>query len=392
MEKKDIVVIFLASILLLFMLVLIPKHNLKKQVDNENNIFTTIKDISKNESIGYIKINDKRLSNGITNLVYKSPKTGKIISYFIDSETGKIVDFKSIFKEKFYKEYFVKEEELLKLKYPKFIADDIISSKTVKREYIVDDNQITVYYYNILSKYNLKEDIYLIINNNELSKYLNYDFVLDEEYTNEDGNNIDLSKKYIAFTFDDGPNKNNTQDIVDALNDNKMSATFFMVGNLMEKYPHIVNYVYENNMEIGSHSYAHSNLKRQKEKTIEKEMKIVGNLHKDITDTKVPLFRPPYGSLPKDVVEKYKYSYILWSVDTNDWRYKDSVYISDYIINNVNDGDIVLMHDLFKTTKDAVIDVLPKLYLEGYRVVSVSKLAEIKNVKLEANKTYRSMK
>jgi peptidoglycan/xylan/chitin deacetylase (PgdA/CDA1 family) len=81
---------------------------------------------------------------------------------------------------------------------------------------------------------------------------------------------------------------------------------------------------------------------------------------------------------------------ILWSVDTLDWKTRDSESVYNEIINNVKDGDIVLMHSLYKSTAEAVEKVLPELYKEGYQIVSVSKLFELKDKTLEIGKSYTS--
>ena len=83
---------------------------------------------------------------------------------------------------------------------------------------------------------------------------------------------------------------------------------------------------------------------------------------------------------------------ILWSLDTKDWLYKDDDRIYSYIINNIKDGDIVLMHDIHETTLEAVKRVLPILKKMGYKVTTVSELASLKGYTLENGKVYNSFK
>ena len=145
-------------------------------------------------------------------------------------------------------------------------------------------------------------------------------------------------------------------------------------------------------MEIGSHSWAHKNLKKQKIDDIATEMEQTDNIYKSITGDTLKLMRPPYGAINEKVRDSFNYSFILWNVDTNDWKYKDENHLYDFVINNVSDGDIVLMHDLQYSTKVGIEKILPELYVRGYRVVTVSELANIKGKTLEVNKTYKSMK
>lgn len=339
----------------------------------------------------YTKFYEYNLTENIKNVAYKSNDGNSIKSYLIDKDSGKIVDFKTVLKSESIEEFYEKEKELLYYKYPKFIVDGIFNS-SFARNFIFYENKLIIYYNNVVTSPMYNDIIYLTINYNEIYNFLNFDYELDKEYQNESGYDYDSTKIYLAFSFDDGPNINNTKDIVNALEDNKMKATFFMVGNLMNNNPDLVQYVYNHNMEIGSHSYKHSNINKQKDANIDEEIALSNSIYNSITGDNFKLFRPPYGSINNKFKEKYDYSYVLWSVDTNDWRYKDSDYVYNYLLNNINSGDIVLMHDLFTTTKDAVLRVLPELYVRGYRVVSVSDLANIKGVTLLPHETYRSIK
>ena len=80
----------------------------------------------------------------------------------------------------------------------------------------------------------------------------------------------------------------------------------------------------------------------------------------------------------------------MWNVDPLDWKYKDAQKIFDNVINNVKDGSIILLHDAYKTSVEALRLILPKLYTMGYQVTTVSDLAAKKGVTLENNKVYYS--
>ena len=393
MKKKfDSLVIIAISFFILLILTLIPSFNKTKTLDAEHKFYRNFHTITTSISKGYKLESNTKLSNNIINLVYKNNDTNDYVTYFIDSSTGNVVSYKSLIKPKFLDEFNKVEEKLLKEKYPLFIVNGIYQDQTIR--YVeVKDNELVIHYSNVITNPLYREPIYLIINNNEVSKYLNYDFELDKEYKNESAFDFDPTKKYIAFSFDDGPSTVNTKDIVDFLNNNKMHATFFMLGNLMDRYPDLVKYVNDNGMEIGSHTYSHSNLKRLKEDKLNEEIYNTDGVYNSIVpDKTITLLRPPYGAINDKIKDNYNYSFILWSVDTLDWKYKDSDYLFNYVINNVNDGDIVLMHDIHLTTKQAVENILPELYVRGYRVVSVSELAKIKNIELSPNTIYRSIK
>ena len=388
MKRYSPLIIISSALFIVLILLLIPSTNYSKETKINNNLYDSFKSIAINMNSEYSLVNEVKLSNKITHLVYKSDATGEYKTYFINNKTGYLVNYYALIKHGYEEEFDKVEAELLQLKYPDFIVNGIYNSGT-EREIEVFPNCLVIHYNNVITSPKYNDEIFLVINNHDISKYLSYEFTLDEEYERESAYTYDPTKKYIAFTFDDGPSQANTLDIVNYLKANKASATFFMLGKLMNNNPSIVNYVKDNGMEIGSHTYSHQNLKRLKATKLDEEVKNTEDVYLSITGDTLSLLRPPYGSINDSIKEKYNYSYILWSVDTLDWKYKDKDYLYDYVINNVNDGDIVLMHDIHQTTKEAVELILPELYVRGYRVVSVSELAKIKNVELEEHKGYR---
>lgn len=391
MKDKSLLVLVLSSLAAVLLLLVVPDKSQREEIKYQGSLYSSFKKITTTTGGVYKLASEKRYENSTLNLLYYNKETDDYLSFFIDQTSGKITSFDNMLKEEFKNDFYNTENRLLLLKYPKFIVNGIMSDN-VKKTYRILDNEIIVYYKNVLTNPEVNEKFYLKINNNEVSKYLNYEHKLDREYHNEDGLEYDPSKKYIAFTFDDGPSKNNTKDIVNYLKDNKAHATFFMLGNSMANNPDIVNYVLEHGNEIGSHTYSHKNLKRISLDEVESEMRLTQEAYNSITNKDIKLLRPPYGAINEKIKETFSYPYILWSVDTLDWRYKNSDYLYNYVINNVNDGDIVLMHDIHDSTKVALEKILPELYAKGYRVVSVSELAKLKGISLEPNKSYRSIK
>ena len=390
-EKYNSLIVSIVSLLILIILLIIPKINEGKKVGVKDRFNNNLKTIRSSMSKGFKLESSNYLSNGIINYVYKNDKNGNCVTFFIDNNTGDVVSYRRIIKSKFNKDFDEVEQRLLNEKYPKFIVD-AINQNNVTKYLEVKDNEIIIHYSNVVSTPYYSEPIYLIINNNEVSKYLNYSFSLDETYKNESAYEYDPTKQYIAFSFDDGPSRKNTFDIVNYLENNKSHATFFMLGSFMNPNPDIVKYVKEHGMEIGSHTYSHTNLKKLKANKLDEEVYKTNEVYNSITGENLKLLRPPYGSMNDKIKDSYSYSFILWSVDTLDWKYKDSDYLYDYVINNVTDGDIVLMHDIHETTKIGVEKILPELYVRGYRVVSVSELARIKGIELTPNTKYRSLK
>ena len=201
-----------------------------------------------------------------------------------------------------------------------------------------------------------------------------------------------VGKKKVALTFDDGPHNVYTKRIVDELNKYGFHATFFVVGNRVDgvKYNGSsgLRYAAENGNEIGIHGYTHTAYYNKcSDEVYADELKNTEKAIKNVLDdAKVRLMRPVGGHITAERVEQSKYSVILWNVDPEDWKYKYSSgeseaearekveTIVNNVMSNVSDGSIVLMHDIYESTCDAVAIILERLAAEDYEVVTVSEL------------------
>ena len=345
-------------------------------------------------------IEDIKASN--TNLIYESvnipefkslafSEEDKIKSYLIDTVTGAELSIKDIIKEDKYEEFLAKEEELLRLKYPEFIVNGIINGDGNK-VYVVKENVLVVYYYDYVYDYEYLDLVSLTINYNEVYDYLDFTYQLDAEYQNENGYNYSVDKKVVAITFDDGPSSKYNAKFLDALARNKAHATFFMVGTMMQSCQKCVLDTYNSGNEIGSHTWNHINIKNNSIDTVNASLKQVDDLFYKITNDHIKYIRPPYGSYSKTNLQNINIPLILWNMDTEDWRYKDVDRIVNYVMENVSDGSIILMHELYETSLQALEIILPKLYAAGYQVVSVGELANLQGRTIDAHKAYSAIK
>ena len=199
-------------------------------------------------------------------------------------------------------------------------------------------------------------------------------------------------KKLLAFTFDDGPNYETTQYLLEELDKRDAKVSFFMVGERVIKQPELVKEIYEKGHTIGSHSYSHKNLLKLNDDELKKEISYTNEIIKKITNEDVKYLRPPYGSYNNDILNKIDMTFILWNVDTLDWQKKDSQKIANYIIENVKDGDIILLHDLYKTSIDGLLKALDELKKEGYAFVSIDEMIKLKNIDIKTHTAYRYLK
>lgn len=317
------------------------------------------------------------LSDGVVS-IYLNCGTPQNIIY--DYHNKKELPFSSLTKNM--DTFTEKVIYLLKLKYPKFIVDEINIQNGI---FHIKSNEIIAFYETeSFGRAQIK------INNNEIKDLMKYDMLYDETYENEIYT-LDKNKKAIAFTFDDGPS-NYDKEIIDILVDGHAKATFFMVGNRVNNFSSSILKMVENDMELGNHTYDHKSLTGLSDANILKEINDTNALIKNISGQDVKLFRPSFGATNRRVSLASGMPSILWSVDTLDWKTRNADKVLEHILNDSEDGSIVLMHSLYPSTVEAVRRSLPELYKRGFQVVSVGELFELKNKEIEIGKSYRYVK
>ncbi|CCY28118.1 putative uncharacterized protein [Acholeplasma sp. CAG:878] len=193
--------------------------------------------------------------------------------------------------------------------------------------------------------------------------------------------NLDLNKKTVAITFDDGPSKYTNQ-ILELLKENNANATFFVLGNKVKDYSDTIRKSISLGNEIGNHSYNHKWLTSLSLDELNLQISKTNALIKEISGYECNLFRPTYGSVNKKIRENVDMNIVLWSVDSNDWKIKNSKTIASKVLSKVDDGDIILFHDTYERTYKALQIIVPTLISEGYQIVTVS---ELEKIKLERN-------
>ena len=197
------------------------------------------------------------------------------------------------------------------------------------------------------------------------------------------------SSGLVALTFDDGPGSF-TGRLLDCREKYNVKATFFMVGREIESFPEEVARMEKLGCELGNHSYDHTDLTTLNADQIRKQIEKTDSLISSAAGHPATLIRPPYGNINKTVRKTLGVPMILWSIDTLDWESQDPKQIVPLALSEVTDGSIILMHDIFSTSVDAVEKLIPKLIKKGYKLVTVSELAAARGVTLEAGTAYGS--
>ncbi len=186
--------------------------------------------------------------------------------------------------------------------------------------------------------------------------------------------------RYLALTFDDGPSGKTTAQLLDGLKSRGVRATFFLCGYRMELFGDLVERMAEEGHELATHGYTHAYMNSMDEAAVLGELLDTAGLISELTGVQTRIFRPP-GGLYSEVVlsaaEQAGQAIVLWSLDPYDWRDKDVATITRRIVQQAQSGDVVLLHDLYRTSVDAALRVIDTLTAQGWEFVTVSELAAL---------------
>lgn len=203
-------------------------------------------------------------------------------------------------------------------------------------------------------------------------------------YFNSDGSyNPDMRRPMVALTFDDGPGEY-TDSLLACLEENNAHATFFMVGSNVGSYPDTVKKMLEIGCELGSHSWSHPDLLSISLEEVSEQFTKTDNALIEACGQAATVARAPYGSSDQSVYDTVQKPFFMWSLDSLDWSYRDVQKDYDAVMGgDLTDGSIILMHDIHKESVEAALRIIPDLVEKGYKLVTVSELAEAKDVELQ---------
>ena len=202
---------------------------------------------------------------------------------------------------------------------------------------------------------------------------------------------ISPDKPVVALTFDDGPSRY-TDPILDLLERHGARATFCVIGNLVEARRDTVARAFDLGCEIVGHSWAHRDLTKLTAEQILTELLDTNLVISSITGTAPKFHRPPYGAVSKKLTNASReadMAMLFWSVDPQDWRTQDADTVAANILEHVKDGSVIICHDLYASTVEAMERVIPELISQGYQFVTVSELFAFSDEEVEAGAVYR---
>ena len=211
--------------------------------------------------------------------------------------------------------------------------------------------------------------------------------VKEEEPKEEPERVLDPNKPMIALTFDDGPSKY-TDELLDTLELYDVKATFFLLGSRIDDYSETIQKMKDIGCEIANHTFHHYDLTELTQQEVEGEVEWTNQHLANVLGHGTELVRPPYGATTDEIQNNIQYPLVMWSVDTTDWQSKDASAVANHVLNVAKEGDIVLMHDIYESTVEAVKIMIPILQERGYQIVTVSEMAKTRGVTLENGQKY----
>ena len=193
---------------------------------------------------------------------------------------------------------------------------------------------------------------------------------------------LDTSKPMVALTFDDGPGYNKSSDkILDVLEKYGARATFFMVGKNVKDHPENIKRKLELGCELGNHTWNHDHYGKN---VTADDIKKCSKAIYDACGQYPTAFRSPGGNttstIRKECIAENMPLY-YWSLDTKDWKNRDADRVYNAVMKNVEDGDIILMHEIYDSTAKAVEKMVPELIKQGYQLVTCEELVAAKSGK-----------
>ena len=192
------------------------------------------------------------------------------------------------------------------------------------------------------------------------------------------GAEIPAGEKYVALTFDDGPRRGTTERLLDGLKERGAKATFFLIGRQVEDNAGLVTRMAEEGHQIGNHTWSHQRL----------DGVLPDAAAQEVTRTEAALeallgggeywLRPPYGQVAEGA--NFGVPMVKWSVDPRDWESRNTEKVTRAILDSVEPGSIILLHDIYPTSVEAALRVVDKLQEEGYWFVTVEELLWLNGV------------
>lgn len=178
----------------------------------------------------------------------------------------------------------------------------------------------------------------------------------------------------IALTFDDGPHPYYTEQLLDGLKERGAKASFFVLGKQAQAYPDLIKRMHEEGHLVGNHTYSHIQLGDNNREEFKKELIMTSEVLVELTGEETQYVRPPYGSWDKSFETELMMFPVLWTVDPMDWCSEDVSAIVQKVTKKSKENSIILMHDEYKSSVTAALQIVDILQRQGYEFVTVDEI------------------
>lgn len=178
----------------------------------------------------------------------------------------------------------------------------------------------------------------------------------------------------IALTFDDGPHSYYTDLLLDGLAERGVKVTFFLLGENIEGREDVIRRMSEEGHLIGNHTFYHVDINSLSMEEACAEIRDTSEAIRAITGQQVEYVRPPYGNWNKELECQVMMIPVFWTLDTLDWKVKNTDRIVREVLEDVEENDVILMHDSYRTTVEAALRIVDELQKKGYEFVTADEL------------------
>jgi len=181
-------------------------------------------------------------------------------------------------------------------------------------------------------------------------------------------------QKFLALTFDDGPHPVYTEELLDGLKERNVKATFFLIGKSARENPELVKRISEEGHLIGNHTMNHVQLNRQPYEEALAEIRQANDVIRELTGEEPHYIRPPFGEWSEALANEVDMDAVLWDVDPLDWKAKNTDIVVKRIQKDSQEGDIILLHDVYGTSVEAALEIIDQFQAQGYEFVTVDEI------------------
>ena len=198
------------------------------------------------------------------------------------------------------------------------------------------------------------------------------------------------SSKYVALTFDDGPHPVTTPQLLDGLAQRGVNATFFLVGSQIAGNEALIRRMAREEHQIGNHTWNHQRLETAEPVAFQAEIQQVDAALRQLLGPEDYWLRPPYGQISAEQLKQVAVPLVKWSVDPRDWESRNAEAIVSAVLDSIQSGSIILLHDIYPSSVEAALTLIDRLQQEGYVFVTVQELLSLYQIPAEPGVMYRA--